>query len=69
MNAYLRGIKTAEGVGERIVKYVDWCASALEKASTPRDMIVRRGDNYNMLKDLGIDFSKGNLKKHQRFYG
>lgn len=62
MNAYLKGIKTAEDVGERIVKYVDWCASALEKASTPRDMIVRRGDNYNMLKDLGIDFSKGNLE-------
>lgn len=62
MNAYLRGVKTAEDVGERIVKYVDWCASALEKASTPRDMIVRRGDNYNMLKDLGIDFSKGNLE-------
>lgn len=62
MNAYLRGIKTAEDVGEIIVKYVDWCASALEKASTPRDMIVRRGDNYNMLKDLGIDFSKGNLE-------
>lgn len=62
MNAYLRGIKTAEDVGERIVEYVDWCASALEKASTPRDMIVRRGDNYNMLKDLGVDFSKGNLE-------
>lgn len=62
MNAYLKGIKTAEDVGDRIVKYVDWCASALEKASTPRDMIVRRGDNYNMLKDLGIDFSKGNLE-------
>lgn len=62
MNAYLRGLKTAEDVGQRIVKYVDWCASALEKASTPRDMIVRRGDNYNMLKDLGVDFSKGNLE-------
>lgn len=62
MNAYLRGLKTAEDVGQRIVKYVDWCASALEKASTPCDMIVRRGDNYNMLKDLGIDFSKGNLE-------
>ena len=33
-----------------------------EKTSTPRDMIVRRGDNYNMFKDLGIDFSKGNLE-------
>ena len=62
MNAYLRGLKTAEDVGQRIVKYVDWCASALEKANTPRDMIVRRGDNYNMLKDLGVDFSKGNLE-------
>lgn len=62
MNAYLKGLKTAEDVGQRIIKYVDWCASALEKASTPRDMIVRRGDNYNMLKDLGIDFSKGNLE-------
>nr|UVY52215.1 MAG: minor capsid protein 2 [Bacteriophage sp.] len=62
MNAYLRGLKTAEDVGQRIVNYVDWCASALEKANTPRDMIVRRGDNYNMLKDLGIDFSKGNLE-------
>lgn len=62
MNVYLRGVKTAEDVGKRIVKYVDWCTSALEKASTPRDMIVRRGDNYNMLKDLGIDFSKANLE-------
>ena len=62
MNAYLRGLKTAKDVGQRIVKYVDWCASALEKANTPRDMIVRRGDNYNMLKDLGVDFSKGNLE-------
>lgn len=62
MNAFLRGIKTAEDVGGRIVKYVDWCASALEKASTPRDMIVRRGDDYNMLQELGVDFSKDNLE-------
>lgn len=62
MNAYLRGQKTANEVGERIINNIDMCASALEKASTPRDMIVRRGDDYNMLEELGVDFSKANLE-------
>lgn len=62
MNAYLRGQKTADEVGERIVNSIDMCASALEKASTTRDMIVRRGDDYNMLEELGVDFSKANLE-------
>lgn len=62
MNAYLRGQKTADEVGERIINSIDMCASALEKASTTRDMIVRRGDDYNMLEELGIDFSKANLE-------
>ena len=62
MNAYLRGQKTADEVGERIINSIDMCASALEKASTTRDMIVRRGDNYNMLEELGVDFSKANLE-------
>lgn len=62
MNAYLRGQKTADEVGERIINSIDMCASALEKASTARDMIVRRGDDYNMLEELGVDFSKANLE-------
>lgn len=62
MNAYLRGQKTANEVGERIIDSIDMCASALEKASTTRDMIVRRGDDYNMLEELGVDFSKANLE-------
>lgn len=62
MNAYLRGKKTADEVGERIINSIDMCASALEKASTTRDMIVRRGDDYNMLEELGVDFSKANLE-------
>lgn len=62
MNAYLRGQKTADEVGERIINSIDMCASALEKASTTRDMIVRRGDDYNMLEELGVDFSKANLE-------
>lgn len=62
MNAYLRGQKTANEVGERIINNIDMCASALEKVSTKRDMIVRRGDDYNMLEELGVDFSKDNLE-------
>lgn len=62
MNAYLRGQKKADEVGERIINSIDMCASALEKASTTRDMIVRRGDDYNMLEELGVDFSKANLE-------
>lgn len=62
MNAYLRGQKTADEVGERIINSIDMCASALEKASTTKDMIVRRGDDYNMLEELGVDFSKANLE-------
>lgn len=62
MNAYLRGQKTADEVGERIINSIDMCASALEKASTTRDMIVRRGDDYNVLEELGVDFSKANLE-------
>lgn len=62
MNAYLRSQKTADEVGERIIDSIDMCASALEKASTTRDMIVRRGDDYNMPEELGVDFSKANLE-------
>lgn len=62
MNAYLRGQMTANEVGERIIDSIDMCASALKKASTTRDMIVRRGDGYNMLEELGVDFSKANLE-------
>ena len=62
MNAFLRGQKTADEVGERIINSIDMCASALEKTSTTRDMIVRRGDDYNMLEELGVDFSKANLE-------
>lgn len=50
MNCYLRGLRGSTRYGEQIKN----CQEALAKASLPRETIVRRGADYNMLNGLGI---------------
>lgn len=50
MNAYLRGQQS----GTSYKKAIEECKSALSKASLPRETIVRRGADFNMLDTLGI---------------
>lgn len=59
MNEYLRGI-TSE---TRYKKEINKCTEALKKASLPKDVIVRRGSDYNMLNKFGIEISESNKKK------
>lgn len=49
MNKYLRGQSKSTNYADEIKA----CQSALSKASLPRETIVRRGSDYNMLKELG----------------
>lgn len=49
MNNYLRKISSDTSYKDEI----DWCTEALRKAKLPEDVIVRRGSDYNMLKELG----------------
>ena len=50
MNNYLRGLNSST----RYEAEIKACKKALEKASLPRETIVRRGSGYNMLKELGL---------------
>ena len=50
MNRYLRG----QTDSTMYKKEIEWCTDALKKASLPKETIVRRGADYNMLKELGI---------------
>lgn len=50
MNKYLRG-KTSSTAYSNEIKA---CQSALSKASLPKETIVRRGSDYNMLKELNL---------------
>ncbi|MEE1301474.1 MAG: ADP-ribosyltransferase, partial [Bacteroidales bacterium] len=50
MNRYLRGQSSSTSYAKEIKA----CQSALSKASLPKETIVRRGSDYNMLKELGI---------------
>lgn len=59
MNEYLRGKRTTTGYADEIKQ----ATAALKKASLPEDVIVRRGSDYNMLRDLGIDISEENKDK------
>ena len=60
MNEYLRGIKTSTSYADEIKA----CQSALAKASLPKETIVRRGSNYDMLTELGMgDITSGNKDK------
>ena len=50
MNKYLRGIEKSTSYADEIKA----CKSALSKASLPEETIVRRGSDYNMLKELNV---------------
>ena len=59
MNSYLRGqISSTSYVDE--IKQV---TAALKKASLPEEVIVRRGSDYNILTELGVDISEANKGK------
>lgn len=59
MNEYLRKQSSYTSYAEEIKQ----ATAALEKASLPEEVIVRRGSSYNMLKELGIDISEENKDK------
>ena len=61
INNYLRGLGKNVGTYEK--EQIKFCESALKKASLPEETIVRRGASYNMLEELGIDYSKENKQK------
>lgn len=59
MNMFLRGQMPYTSYAEDI----NQATEALKKASIPEEVIVRRGSDYNMLKELGIDISEENKDK------
>ena len=59
MNEYLRGQRSSTRYAEEIKQ----ATAALKKASLPEEAIVRRGSDYNMLRELGIDISEANKDK------
>lgn len=50
MNSYLRGFRS----DTKYQKQIETCKNALSKASLPKEVITRRGSDYNMLNDLGL---------------
>ena len=59
MNMYLRGQRSSTSY----VKEIKQATAALKKASLPEEVIVRRGSDYNMLRELGVDISEANKDK------
>ena len=59
MNEYLRG----QAATTRYAKEIKQATAALKKASLPEEVIVRRGSDYNMLRELGVDISEANKDK------
>ncbi len=59
MNKYLRGQRSTTSYAEEIKQ----ATAALKKASLPEEVIVRRGSDYNMLRELGVDISEANKDK------
>lgn len=59
MNEYLRGQRTTT----RYANEIKQATAALKKASLPEEVIVRRGSDYNMLRELGVDISEANKDK------
>ena len=59
MNSYLRGQASSTYYTNEIKQVT----AALEKASLPEEVIVRRGSDYNILTELGIDISEENKNK------
>lgn len=58
MNEYLRGLSSSISFSRK--QAIHDCTEALKRASLPQETIVRRGSGYNMLRELGVDFSPGN---------
>lgn len=58
MNEYLRGLSSSISSSRK--QAIEDCTKALAKASLPQETIVRRGSGYNMLRELGVDFSPDN---------
>lgn len=58
MNEYLRGLSSSISSSRK--QAIEDCTKALAKASLPQETIVRRGSGYNMLRELGVDFSSDN---------
>lgn len=56
MNEYLRGLSSSISSSRK--QAIEDCTKALAKASLPQETIVRRGSGYNMLRELGVDFSQ-----------
>lgn len=59
MNEYLRGQRSTTIYADEIKQ----ATAALKKASLPEEVIVRRGSDYNMLRELGVDISEENKDK------
>ena len=59
MNEYLRGQRSSTRYADEIKQ----ATAALKKASLPEEVIVRRGSDYNMLRELGVDISEANKDK------
>lgn len=55
MNEYLRGISSSIGRTDKAA--IRDAQAALAQASLPEEVVVRRGASYNMLRDLGVDYS------------
>ena len=59
MNEYLRGQRSSTRYADEIKQ----ATAALKKASLPEEVIVRRGSDYNMFRELGVDISEANKDK------
>lgn len=59
MNRYLRGQSSSTSYADEIKQ----ATAALKKASLPEEVIVRRGSDYNMLRELGVSISESNKDK------
>lgn len=59
MNRYLRGQSSITSYADEIKQ----CTAALKKASLPDEVITRRGSDYNMLEELGINITESNKDK------
>lgn len=59
MNKYLRGQRSSTRYADEIKQ----ATAALKKASLPEEVIVRRGSDYNMLSEIGVDISEANKDK------
>lgn len=59
MNRYLRGMRSTTSYADEIKQ----ATAALKKASLPEEVIVRRGSDYNMLRELGFDITEANKDK------